>query len=126
VHFSLCITRWLHGDVWWDPFQFCFSGQTGFYNGNFSPQEQVLAWTNATTKLTTTEAPGIQEAGLQWICFKRQICRVSIPFDYFILHKYSHKFSPSLADTIHCLTAPLVDAGSPQLQFSPQQHLQLG
>jgi hypothetical protein len=40
----LCITLWLHGDIWWDPFQFLFSGQTGFYNSNFSPQEEGLAW----------------------------------------------------------------------------------
>jgi hypothetical protein len=67
----LCIARWLRGDIWWDPFQFVFSGQTEFYNGNFSPQEEVLACkrTNETvsllfnpTTLETDETLGI-EAG---------------------------------------------------------------
>jgi hypothetical protein len=44
---------WLYGDIWWDPFQFLFSGQPGFYTGSFSPQEEVLACkrTNETISL---------------------------------------------------------------------------
>jgi hypothetical protein len=41
---AISITCWLHGFIWYDPFQFLFSRQTGFYNGSFSPQEEVLAW----------------------------------------------------------------------------------
>jgi hypothetical protein len=67
-------------------FNLSFSGQPGFYNGNFSVQEQVLAWkgTNGTylfdtnpTNLKTDVTHGIQEAGLPCItsdCFNCLLC----------------------------------------------------
>jgi hypothetical protein len=54
---GLSITHWIHGDIWWDPSQFLFSGQTGFYNGNFSPQEQFLAWNRTSETYLLTPIP---------------------------------------------------------------------
>jgi hypothetical protein len=102
---GLSITHWIHGDIWWDPFQFLFSGQTGFYNGNFSPQEQVLACkrTNATTKLKTAETPGIQEAGLQKLLgIKRQAWRGLWFIPYLNSHKFNLRKSKSCALFVCC------------------------
>jgi hypothetical protein len=72
---ALSITCWLHGDIWWDPFQFLFSGQAGFYNGDFSPRDEFLACNRTSeaylfdtnpTNLKTDVTHGIQEAGLPW------------------------------------------------------------
>jgi hypothetical protein len=81
----LCITHWFHGGIWWDPFQFSFTGQTGFYNGNFSPQEQVLTWkrTHETTNLKTAETRGIEGAG---VCNPFQVLLL---FLHFRFHKFS-------------------------------------
>jgi hypothetical protein len=54
-------------------FHLSFSGQTGSYNGNFSPQEQVLARKKTSetyifhtnrTNLKTDATHGIKEVGL--------------------------------------------------------------
>jgi hypothetical protein len=84
----LSITRWLHGGIWWDPFQFLFSRQTGFYNDNFSPQEEVLAWKRTNeTYLFDTNPTNLKTAATPWD--SREACNQSLPSLHHFLHSSS-------------------------------------